>query len=420
MRTAYFSPTDAIQVPVFRRSALAAGAVIDGPAVIEEKTSTTVLYPGQRAAIDGYLNIADRAAPRDHSDRRFAASGGRGVIRCAVPPRNLLKWCNPCLPCRSPSPAASTIACSPLQTGEIKPDGIDLNFLVMDNPREIFDRMSNRLEFDACEMSSSEFVTRYAAKKLPFVALPVFASRVFRHGFIVVNRKHIKSAKDLAGKRVGVPLYTQTAAIFIRGLMQHDLGIDLDEIEWVQGAINEPGAYGNPSVMPMLKPVNIKPNNSGKSLSDLLEAGEIHAIVGSNMPRALGRHPDVVRLFPDYRAKEKDYYRRTKIFPIMHLVVIRNDVYEKNPFVATSLYDAFNEAKDCAREKMRYSGTLRYMLPWLPDDVEEIDELFGGDCWPYGIEPNRPTLEALVTYMVEQGLIPEPIPIEKLFVPTFG
>ncbi len=307
-----------------------------------------------------------------------------------------------------------------LQTGDIKPDGIDLNFLAIDNPREIFDRMSNRLEFDACEMSSSEFVSRYAAKKLPFVALPVFASRVFRHGFIVVNRKFVAAAKDLAGKRIGVPLYTQTAALFVRGLMQHDLGIDLSTIEWVQGAVNEPGAYGNPSVMPLLKPVKITPNQSGKSLSDLLAAGEIHAIIGSNLPRALKRHPDVVRLFPDYRAREKDYFRRTRIFPIMHLVVIRNDIYERHPFVATSLYNAFCAAKDWAREKMRFSGTLRYMLPWLPDDIEEIDELFGGDCWPYGVEPNRPTLEALVNYMAEQGLIAEPIPIEKLFVPTFG
>jgi 4,5-dihydroxyphthalate decarboxylase len=308
----------------------------------------------------------------------------------------------------------------PLQTGEIKPDGIDLNFLVMDNPREIFDRMSNRLEFDACEMSSSEFVSRYAANKLPFVALPVFASRVFRHGFIVVNRKHVKTAKDLEGKRVGVPLYTQTAAIFVRGLMQHDLGIDLGSIEWVQGAVDQPGAYGNPAVMPLLKPTNIKANQSGKSLSDLLEAGEIQAIIGSNLPRSLKRNPDVVRLFPDYRGKEKDYYRRTHIFPIMHLIVIRKDLYERHPFVATSLYNAFCAAKDYAREKMRYPSTLRYMLPWLPADVEEIDELFGGDCWPYGIEPNRPTLEALVSYMAEQGLIPETIPLEKLFVPTFG
>jgi 4,5-dihydroxyphthalate decarboxylase len=307
-----------------------------------------------------------------------------------------------------------------LQTGDIKPDGIDLNFLAIDNPREIFDRMSNRLEFDACEMSSSEFVSRHAAKKLPFVALPVFASRVFRHGFIVVNRKFITSAKDLAGKRIGVPLYTQTAAIFVRGLMQHDLGVDLSTIEWVQGAVNEPGAYGNPSVMPLLKPVTVTPNQSGKSLSDLLAAGEIHAIIGSNLPRALNRHPDVVRLFPDYRAREQDYFRRTKIFPIMHLVVIRNDIYERHPFVATSLYNAFCAAKDWARQKMRFPGTLRYMLPWLPDDIEEIDTLFGGDCWPYGIEPNRPTLEALVTYMAEQGLIAQPTPIETLFVPTFG
>ena len=307
-----------------------------------------------------------------------------------------------------------------LYTGEIKPDGIDLNFLVMDNPREIFDRMSNRLEFDACEMSSSELISRYAANKLPFVAIPVFASRVFRHGFITVNRNHVKKPKDLEGKRVGVPLYTQTAALFVRGLMQHDLGIDLSTIEWVEGSMNEPGSYGNPSVMPLLKKTNLKPNKSGKSLSDLLAAGEIQGLIGSNMPNSLKTSADVVRLIPDYRAQEKDYYKRTKIFPIMHTIVIRRDLYEKNPFVATSLYNAFCAAKNRAWEKIRFSGTLRYMLPWLPDDVKEIDDVFGGDCWPYGVEPNRPTLEALVTYMVEQGLIPEQIPIEKLFVPTFG
>lgn len=307
-----------------------------------------------------------------------------------------------------------------LQTGEVKPDGIDLNFIVVDNPREIFDRMTSRLEFDACEMSSSEYISRFAAKKLPFVALPVFASRVFRHGYIVVNRKFVKLPKDLAGKRVGIPLYTQTAGIFIRGLMQHDLGIDLSNIEWVQGAVNKPGAYGHPSVMPLLKPANITLNQSGRSLSDLLEAGEIHAIAGADLPQALKSNPDVARLIPNYREHEKDYFRRTRIFPIMHLIVIRNDIYERHPFVATSLYDAFCAAKHLAWEKMRYVGALRYMLPWLPDDLDEIDDVFGGDCWPYGIEPNRPTLEALITYMVEQGLIPEIIPIEKLFAPTFG
>jgi 4,5-dihydroxyphthalate decarboxylase len=307
-----------------------------------------------------------------------------------------------------------------LYTGDVKPHGIDLNFLVLDNPREIFDRMTSRLEFDVCEMSSSEYISRFAAEKLPFVALPVFASRVFRHGFIVVNRRRVNAAKELAGKRIGVPLYTQTAAIFVRGLMQHDLGIDLSGIEWVQGAVNEAGSYGHPSLMPLLKPLKITPNTSGKSLSDLLEAGEIDAIIGSNLPRALGRHSDVVRLFPDFRAREQDYFRRTQIFPIMHLIVIRKDLYERHPFVASSLFDACCAAKDWAWQKMRYPGTLRYMLPWLAADIEEVDTLFGGDCWPYGVEPNRPTLEALVTYMAEQGLIAAPIPIEKLFVPTYG
>jgi 4,5-dihydroxyphthalate decarboxylase len=307
-----------------------------------------------------------------------------------------------------------------LKTGEIKPAGIDLNFLIIDDPRQIFDRMNGRLEFDACEMSSSEYISRFAADKLPYVAIPVFVSRVFRHGFIVVNRKHVTSPKDLTGKRIGVPLYTQTAALFVRGLMQHDLGVDLASIEWVQGAVNEPGAYGNPAVMPMLKPARITPNQSNKSLSELLETGDIQAIIGSSVPNSLNRHPDVVRLFPDYRAREQDYFRRTKIFPIMHLIVIRKDVYERHPFVAASLFDAFNAAKARAWERMRFSGTLRYMLPWLPDDVAEIDQIFGGDCWRYGVEPNKPTLEALVTYMVEQGLVPTSIPIEKLFVPTSG
>jgi 4,5-dihydroxyphthalate decarboxylase len=309
----------------------------------------------------------------------------------------------------------------PLYTGEVKPDGIDLNFIAIDQPRPIFDRMSGGQEFDVAEYSLSEFTQRFTRNECPFVAIPVFPSIAFRMGFIAINKKSgIKTPKDLEGKRIGVPLYTQTAALFIRGLMQHDLGVDLSTIEWVQGAINEPGAYGNPNVMPMLKPVKITQNTSGKSLSDMLESGEIQAIIGSNLPRALKRNPDVVRLFPDYRDKEQDYYRRTKIFPIMHLIVIRNDVYEKHPFVATSLYDAFDAAKNRAWEKMRISGTLRYMLPWLPDDVQEIDDLFGGDCWPYGIEPNRPTLEAMVSYMVDQGLIPDKIPIEKLFVPTYG
>ena len=307
-----------------------------------------------------------------------------------------------------------------LYTGEAKPEGIDLNFLAIDDPRQIFDRMGKNLEFDACEMSSSEVFSRYAAGRREMVALPVFPSRVFRHGFITVNRKAVKTPKDLEGKRIGVPLYTQTAALFIRGLLRDEHGVDLSGAHWVQGATNSADLHGNPAAPPLLEPVSIEQNKSGRSLSELLERGDIQAIIGSGLPDALRTNPDVQRLFPDFHAAEMDYYRRTRIFPIMHLVAIRRDVYEKHPFIATSLYQAMNEAKNIALEKMRHVGALRYMLPGMTAELDEIDATFGGDPWPYGIEPNRPTLEALVRYMAEQSLIKAPIPIDDLFVPIYG
>jgi len=305
-----------------------------------------------------------------------------------------------------------------LYTGEVPVDGVDLNFLVEDNPREIFDRMAGGLEFDASEFSSSEYVSRFVARQCPFVALPVFASRVFRHSFIFVNRKHVKSAKDLQGKRIGVPVYTMTAAIFIRGLLSDEHGVDFSNVEWVEGAINGAEPHGNPTILPTVRKLAISANKSGKSLSRLLEEGELQAIIGTGVPEAFGRNPDVVRLYPDYRTAELDYFRRTKIFPIMHTVVIRRDVHERHPFVATSLYKAFSQAKDVALDKMRYRGTLRYMLPSLHADLDEIDAVFDGDPWPYGVEPNRPTLNALVRYLEEQGVIAKAPRVDDLFVPV--
>ena len=307
-----------------------------------------------------------------------------------------------------------------LYTGEVEPEGIDLNFLAIDDPRQIFDRMGKNLDFDACEMSSSEVFSRHASGRTEMVALPVFPSRVFRHGFITVNRKAVKTPKDLEGKRIGIPLYTQTAAVFIRGLLRDEYGVDLSGVHWVQGATNSAEAHGNPSPPPLLKPVSIEQNRSGRSLSELLEAGEIQAILGSGLPDSLRTNPDVVRLFPNFHQVELDSFRRTRIFPIMHLVAMRRDVYERHPFIATSLYQAMDKAKDIALEKMRNVGALRYMLPGLPAELDEIDDVFGGDPWPYGIEPNRPTLEALVRYMAEQSLIKAPIPVQDLFVPIYG
>ncbi len=326
----------------------------------------------------------------------------------------------------APAPASKlplTFACGlydrmlRLYTGEVVPEGIDLKFLANDEPRDIFDRMGGKLEFDASEMSSSEYISRLGTGQCPFVAIPVFASRLFRHGFIFFNRKSgIRTPKDLEGRRVGVPLYTMSAAIWIRGLLQHEYGVDLDKIRWVQGALKSAGAHGNPTVAPLLKSVPIEINTSGKSMSRLLADGEIDAVISSRPVDGIGTNPDIARMFPDYRAVEKDYYRRTRIFPIMHLIVIRRDVHEAHPFVAASLYRALCESKDRALALMHERGALRYMLPWLPADMDEIDDVFGGDPWPYGIEANRPTLEALVQYMVEQHFIPKRISIEDLFV----
>lgn len=309
----------------------------------------------------------------------------------------------------------------PLYTKQVEPEGIDLDFTVIDDPRQIFDRMAGGLEFDACEMSGTEYITHLATGNSPFVALPVFASRMFRHGFIVINtRSGIKTPKDLEGRRVGVQLYTMSAAMWIRGMLQHDHGVDLSTISWVQGSIDSPGTHGTPTVLPLLKQPDVVNNDTDRSLSQLLEDGEIAAVLTATLPTGLGTHPDLARLFPDFRQVETDYYTRTKIFPIMHFVVIRKDVYNRNPAAAGALYDAFCRAKEIALERLRYSGALRYMLPFLPDDVDEIDRVFDGDPWPYGIEANRPTLEAEIQYMVEQDYIAGPMAIEDLFVPGVG
>ncbi len=310
----------------------------------------------------------------------------------------------------------------PLRMGEVPVEGIDLNVVVFPSGRQIFDRMVGGEEFDASELSASEFISLMGNDKTRFVAIPVFPSRVFRHGYIFINtRAGIRTPKDLEGRRVGVPLYTQTASIWLRGHLMHQFGVDIDAIHWVQGAVESGGAHGSPHVLPLLRPVPIEQNRSGRSLGELLADGKIDAYLGSRKPPSFGVHPDVARLLPNHHALERELFERDKIFPIMHLVAIRRALYERHPWIANSLYAAFVEAKRIARARLRYAGSLAAMLPWLQDEIEEIDEVFpGGDPFPYGVEPNRPTLEALVRYMVEQRFIPKAIPVERLFVPLPG
>ena len=176
------------------------------------------------------------------------------------------------------------------------------------------------------------------------------------------------------------------------------------------------GAHGNPNPPRLLRPPRVEPNTTDQSLEQLLDSGKLDAVAGTRVPACFGKNPDIVRLFPDFRAVERAYYARTRIHPIMHLVAMRRQVHEQHPWAAASLYNAFMAAKQHAYDMLSIEVAPRYMLPWLQADAEEMYEVFGRDPWPYGVEANRPTLEALVLYMVEQHYIEQAIPLAELFI----
>lgn len=211
-----------------------------------------------------------------------------------------------------------------------------------------------------------------------------------------------------------------TAAVWIRAVLKQ-YGVDLSSIQWVQGSMESGHSHGKPAAMPLVKPVDIKQNDTGKSLSQLLEEGVIDATIGADLPHCIGKAPHVKRLFPDFKQVEKEYYKATGIFPMMHVVVVKTSILEKYPWMATSLYNALDDSKEVARLRMRFLDYLRVMLPWMAAELDEIDEVFpGGDPWVNGIEPNRKTIEALIDALHDQGLIAEKPTVEGLFAPVHG
>ena len=309
----------------------------------------------------------------------------------------------------------------PLYLGEVEVEGFDINFegsYGWQSVRSIFDKVGAGKGADISEMSSSEYVSSTAAGTCQHIALPVFPSRAFRSGYTFVNADRIKHPKDLEGKRIGVPLFTMTAAIMARGHLSDEYGVDFSNVEWVQGAMNEAGTHGKPAAPPLIKPTRITNNDSDHSLSDLLMAGEIDAVLGAITPDAFGKDHKIQRLFPDYQAVELQYHRRTRVFPIMHTIVIKRSVHEQHPGLAPALYKALTKSKRIALDRFTDVASLQYMLPWLMRDVEEIQSEFDGDPWPYGLEPNRPTLEALTRYLHEQGLTAKKMSIDNLFIPV--
>lgn len=317
-----------------------------------------------------------------------------------------------------------SFACGPydrmdaLRDGSVRPEGIDLDYVAIESPRELFDRMVLHGEFDASELSSSETIVHFCKGDSPYVALPVFPSRVYRHGNIYVSVKNgIRKPKDFEGKRIGVPLYTMTAAIWIKGMLEDDHGVDLSGITWIQGAGDHLGAHGEDRPPPAIPGLRIEQNRSNKTLFQMLADGEIDGFLGTGRPDNLGGGK-IERLFPDHVEREKDYFRRTGIHPIMHLVAIRREIYEREPWIARSLYRAFVESKNRAWAALHNSGANRSMFPWVHAHVAETEAIMGKDPWPYGIEANRKTLTALVHYLRRQGLIDREPALEEIFAPV--
>lgn len=302
-----------------------------------------------------------------------------------------------------------------LMDGSVKPDGIDLTYLNMP-VEETFFRMLRHHEFDLAEMSLSSYSVSRHKENPPFVAIPVFPSRFFRHSSIYVNAKAgIREPKDLIGKRIGCPEYQMTAPVWIRGILSDEYGVKVDDVTYMTGGEESPN---RDEKLKLDLPSNIKvePIAPGKTLAAMLRDGEIDALYTARKPSTYDGK-NVKRLFEDYVPVELDYYRRTGIFPIMHTVAIRREVYEANRWIAQSLFKAFSAAQKLTYEDLRETAALKAMLPWLHAHVEEARREMGDDYWPYGFKQNRATLETFLRYHHEQGLSKRLLKPEEIFVP---
>jgi 4,5-dihydroxyphthalate decarboxylase len=316
-----------------------------------------------------------------------------------------------------------TLACGPydrveaLHNGAVQPEGIDLLHVPIQSPPELFARMVHKTSFDVAEMSLSLYLQLRSRGDFPFVALPVFPSRMFRHSYVFVRADAgIDTPADLAGRRIGVQEYHQTAGVWIRGILG-SYGVDFSGVSWFEGGVNAP-RQSDPTID--LRPagdLDITFIGSDSCIDDWLTEGRIDAYFGARAPRSFGASGAVRRLFPDARAEERAWFRRTGVFPIMHTLVVREDVLDRHPWIAETLFKAFEAAKRWCLEQMRFSGTSRYSLPWMHAAIEEVDELFGGDPYPYGVERNRAALEMLAGFLVEQRFLPGPPAMEEMFTP---
>ncbi len=301
-------------------------------------------------------------------------------------------------------------------TGHVKPDGIELTCLIM-SVWETFQRFSRDQEWDVSELSFAGACQAIDRGNAPFVLIPVFPSRLFRHSGIYIRAGGpIKSPADLAGKKIAIAQWAQTATTYIRGWMTDTLGIPLTDVEWYQLGPDSPGRLDNTPEQP---PDGVRLTNlSGGSLAHMVAEGEMDAFLSAIPPLIfLEGDPRIVRLYPDYEEVEREYFAATGIYPIMHTVAIRRSCYEANPWIARNLFNAFEKAKNNSVERMHDMDVSRIGIPWIQAITERnTDDLFpDGDYWPYGIERNRTTLEAFLRFCHEQGVTQKHLTPEDIF-----
>jgi 4,5-dihydroxyphthalate decarboxylase len=305
----------------------------------------------------------------------------------------------------------------PLINGEVKPDGIDLAISVLP-PLQSFSRMLEEREFQVSELSLASYAALVGRGNCPFVGIPVPLSKMFRHSCIYIRTDAgIRAPEDLKGKRVGSVKYSTTGMVWIRGLLRDEYGIQPEDLHWFIGGLAAPAdfaPYGPDANTD--GSVKIERLTGDRTLQSMLQAGQLDALFLLDIPPMfIAASPRIARLFPNFKNVEQDYFRRTGIFPIMHIVVLRRDVYEQFPWAAGSLFRAFSDAKGVALERQYNTDALRLSLPWLIDHIEEARQIFGDDYWAYGIAPNLRSWATIGRYVYEQKLSPRLVLAEELF-----
>ena len=298
--------------------------------------------------------------------------------------------------------------------GLVNAEGINHTWLTLGH-HEIFARFTFNREWDVSELSFAKFIAQVTRKDPDIIGLPVVCSRLFRFSSFYVNKKSkIHNAKDLKGKTIGSPEWAHTAAVYMRGWLTDEHGIGLKDIHWYQAGANEAGRIEKVELN-LPKGMNLT-RVADKSLSDLLASGQIDCALIARPPDCFKNgHPDVVRLFPNYWEMEQEYYMKTKVWPIMHIIAIQKHVLDEHPWVPRNLLNAFVESKQRSLERILDPAVSRYPLPWLPTYASKMQDMFEGDPFPYGIEENRPTIEQFLRYTYEQGIAKRHAKPEEIF-----